>query len=67
MGLSFSQRRHCHLVYYHKDKIKDSVSVQEYLAYINKSIQNVHYITVPISANSENELHEYSRSANLKL
>ena len=37
---------------YHKDIIKDNVNVQEYLACI-KSMQKVHWITVPISANGE--------------
>ena len=32
---------------YYKDIIKDHVNVQEYLAYI-KSMQKVHWITIPI-------------------
>ena len=51
---------------YYKDIIKDNVNVQEYLAYI-KSMQKVHWITIPISANGENERRENSRSANLRL
>ena len=51
---------------YYKDIIKDNVNVREYLAYI-KSMQKVHWITIPISANGENGLRENSRSANLRL
>ena len=51
---------------YFKDIIKDNVNVQEYLACI-KSMQKVHWITIPISANGENELRKNSRSANLRL
>ena len=45
---------------------QDNVNVQEYPAY-NTSTQKVLEITVRISANGENELHENSRSANLRL
>ena len=66
LDLIFPQWRYCLSLCTHKDIIKDNVNVQEYLECI-KSKQKVHWITIPISADGENELHENPKSANLRL
>ena len=66
LGPNFPPMTILPLSLYYKNIIKDNVNVQEYLAYI-ESMQKVHWITIPISANGENELRENSRSANLRL
>ena len=66
LGPNFPPMTICLSVCTYKDIIKDIVNVQEYPAY-NTSTQKVHEITMRISANDENELHENSRSADLRL